>query len=48
MKSEAKGLAESLAFTGLCVCCTCMEVSGVEGGAGGLWIIVVIWAFFGG
>ena len=44
--------AEALAFAALVAACTWMEVSGVEmevsgveHGAGALWVLVVIWAW---
>ena len=37
--------AEALAFAALVAACTWMEVDGVAGGAGKLWVLVVIWAW---
>ena len=37
--------AEALAFAALVAACTWMEVSGVEDGAGALWVLVVIWVW---
>jgi hypothetical protein len=37
-----KGIGEGIAFAGLCASAAWLEVSGI--GAGGLWIVVVLWS----
>jgi hypothetical protein len=39
-----RGLGEGIAFAGLCGVAAWLEISGE--GAGGLWVIVVMWAVF--
>jgi len=48
-KGIGKGIGKigsGIALAALIVCCTWLEVSGVEGGAGDLWVLVVVWAIF--
>jgi hypothetical protein len=44
MKVEIRDIASAIAFGSLCLVCGMMEVNGVAGGAGALWILVAIWA----
>lgn len=39
------GIAQALAFMSLVVASTYLEVKGY--GAGGLWVVVVLWVLFG-
>lgn len=43
--NKKRGLGTAIAFSALAVCTTYLEVNGYS--CHGLWVVVVIWAFFG-
>ncbi len=43
--NKKRGLGTAIAFSALVVCTTYLEVKGYP--CRGLWVVVVIWAFFG-
>lgn len=47
INKRSSNIGQGIAFAGLCGACAWMEVSGVKGGAGALWVVVVLWAWLG-